>query len=65
MYVNYRTQAPAITALCDRLKKWWTQTTVLVRTVLFSMPSSGSEWLACWTQVQKGAGSNHSRDAVG
>ena len=22
-------------------------------------------WLACWTQVQKGLGSNHSRDAVG
>ena len=24
-----------------------------------------TEWLACWTQVQKGLGSNHSRDAVG
>jgi len=22
-------------------------------------------WLACWTQAQKGAGSNRSRDAVG
>ena len=22
------------------------------------------EWLACWTQAQKGLGSNHSRDAV-
>jgi len=22
-------------------------------------------WLACWTQVQKGLGSNRSRDAVG
>ena len=22
-------------------------------------------WLACWTQVQKGPGSNRSRDAVG
>jgi len=30
-------------------------------------PFSGSvaEWLACWTQVQKGQGSNRSRDAVG
>jgi len=23
------------------------------------------EWLACWTQAQKGPGSNRSRDAVG
>jgi len=30
-------------------------------------PSGGSvtEWLACWTQAQKGPGSNCSRDAVG
>jgi len=26
---------------------------------------SVAEWLACWTQVQKGPGSNHSRNAVG
>jgi len=26
---------------------------------------SVAEWLACWTQAQKGPGSNHSRDAVG
>ena len=26
---------------------------------------SVAEWLACWTQVQKGGGSNRSRDAVG
>ena len=25
----------------------------------------GAEWLACWTQAQKGLGSNRSRDAVG
>ena len=29
------------------------------------MGGSVAEWLACWTQVQKGAGSNRSRDAVG
>jgi len=31
-------------------------------------PSRGgsvAEWLACWTQAQKGPGSNRSRDAVG
>jgi len=30
------------------------------------MTSDGSvaEWLACWTEAQKGLGSNHSRDAV-
>jgi len=26
---------------------------------------SVAEWLACWTQAQKGPGSNRSRDAVG
>jgi len=26
---------------------------------------SAAEWLACWTQAQKGLGSNRSRDAVG
>ena len=24
-----------------------------------------AEWLACWTQAQKGPGSNRSRDSVG
>ena len=30
-------------------------------------PTGGSvaEWLACWTEAQKGSGSNCSRDAVG
>jgi len=26
---------------------------------------SVAEWLVCWTQAQKGLGSNRSRDAVG
>ena len=26
---------------------------------------SVAEWLACWTQAQKGPGSNRNRDAVG
>jgi len=26
---------------------------------------SVAEWLACWTQAQKGLGANRSRDAVG
>jgi len=42
---------------------------ILYILVLRSMPtlSGGSvaEWLACWTQAQKGLGSNRSRDAVG
>jgi len=34
--------------------------------VTATSPVGGSvaEWLACWTQVQKGPGSNRSRDAV-
>jgi len=40
-----------------------TETRFVKRTV----PCGGSvaEWLACWTQAQKGPGSNRSRDAVG
>jgi len=34
---------------------------------IFSLTICGSvgEWLACWTQAQKGRGSNRSRNAVG
>jgi len=31
---------------------------------LSSVGGSVAEWLACWTQAQKGLGSNRSRDAV-
>ena len=36
------------------------------RSCLPYKPNGGSvaEWLACWTQAQKGPGSNRSRDAV-
>jgi len=30
-----------------------------------ALDGSVAEWLACWTQAQKGPGSNRSRDAVG
>ena len=33
--------------------------------VLSEWGGSVAEWLACWTQAQKGLGSNRSRDAVG
>jgi len=36
-----------------------------LRKLLFYMGGSIAEWLACWTQAQKGMGSNRSRDAVG
>ena len=38
-----------------------------VRYSIFNGRKGGSvaEWLACWTQAQKGPGSNRSRDAVG
>jgi len=29
------------------------------------LSGSVAEWLACWTQAQKGPGSNRSRDALG
>ena len=31
---------------------------------LCNLGGSVAEWLACWTQAQKGLGSNRSRDAV-
>jgi len=33
--------------------------------LLMTLGSSVAEWLACWTQAQKGLGSNRSRDVVG
>jgi len=40
-----------------------------VHSLLQSLPSKMggwvADWLACWTQAQKGPGSNRSRDAVG
>ena len=32
--------------------------------IIASMKLSVAEWLACWTQAQKGPGSKRSRDAV-
>ena len=37
----------------------------LSNTIVVIMDGSVAEWLACWTQAQKGPGSNRSRDAVG
>ena len=34
-------------------------------TVLYVVSPLVAEWIACWTQAQKGLGSNRSRDAVG
>jgi len=33
--------------------------------IVHTKGGSVAEWLACWTQAQKGSGSNRSRDAVG
>ena len=38
---------------------------VCVCVCALSRGDSVAEWLACWTQAQKGPGSNRSRDAVG
>jgi len=40
---------------------------LLIRKIKFVPFRRGSvaKWLACWTQAQKGVGSNRSRDAVG
>ena len=36
-----------------------------ITTSMLSMGGSVAEWSACWTEAQKGLGSNRSRDAVG
>jgi len=39
--------------------------TELIMRVVNDQGGTVAEWLACWTQAQKGPGSNRSRDAVG
>jgi len=40
-------------------------TTDILQNYSIQLGGSVDEWLACWTQVQMGLGSNRSRDAVG
>ena len=58
------------------LRQWghmahWEQHRTIGRSLLSTVVmfqlwgGSVAEWLACWTQAQKGLGSNRSRDAVG
>jgi len=43
--------------------KWTTH--VCLKKSVKTEGGSVAEWLACWTQVQKGPGSNYNHDAVG
>jgi len=38
---------------------------LLLKGSTYDTGGSVAEWLACWTQAQKGLGSNRSRDPVG
>ena len=69
---SYEPVIPPNTAGCARLRRlataWGledictcTDTCTLLSIYLLQV----AEWLACWTQAQKGQGSNRSRDAVG
>ena len=40
-------------------------TELIMRVVNDHQGGTVDEWLACWTQAQKGPGSSRSRDAVG
>ena len=57
------TAALELTPTCSQpqLSLFTTATTMYI----VNKGCSVAEWLACWTQVQKGPGSNRSRDAVG
>jgi len=46
-------------------RRWRERTGVAFQHHLNTTGGSVAEWLACWTQAQKGLGSNRSRDAVG
>jgi len=52
----------------DQVWGKWTPLFTLVTLYLLTTVILGgtvAEWLACWTQAQKGMSSNRSRDAVG
>jgi len=54
---------------CDRLLLAHSSNLIIYTFVLATgsremAGGSVAEWLACWTQAQKGPGSNRSRDAV-
>ena len=53
------------TPRCSRLSRRELFTDVMNIDILRLEGGSVAEWLACWTQAQKGPGSNRSRDAVG
>ena len=56
--------------LCAEVGRCWVAADVVCSSVIYELISccwgtSVAEWLACWTQAQKGLGSNRSHDAVG
>jgi len=58
--------------VASKVKRWDTTVDKLdqrsvrnIENLLLLRGGSVAEWLACWTQAQKGLGSNRSRDAVG
>ena len=62
-YGNISAAAAAATLIVTHA---YNRYTVLTRTCVSTlMGGSVAEWLACWTQAQKGPGSNRSRYAVG
>jgi len=60
----------SITKQCRKLLEYFKMSSskMLAGSLVFRRPVMMllvAEWLACWTQAQKGPGSNRSRDAVG
>jgi len=55
---NSHTARPDATELCRQCDS------VNEAYIPLNQDGSVAEWLACWTQVQKGRGLNRSRDAV-
>ena len=58
-----RTAVTTHSSECNALS--WLYVTAIGHTYAQSWGDSVAEWLACWTQAQKGPGSNLSHDAAG
>ena len=54
-----------LTVLPTRWRQKSTGIDIVQSYVTVTLVGLVAEWLACWTQAQKGPGSNRSRDAVG
>ena len=59
------TPSKALRGTKPEYSRYKTVCVLLIIALLIVAGGSVAEWLACWTQAQKGPGSNRSHDSVG